>query len=160
MRRVILAGMVILGCVAGWAADYATDGADPGRTGWVKGEKVFNKTDVKTMKLLWKVHLDGATRQMHNTFPPLVLDGVTTTSGSKEIAVISGISDDLWAFDTATGKQLWHKHFDSTYDEGAAVGVEARFAPADRQTFRQWDLAAARENIRSIRFRGMGVCAR
>src|SRR6185436_7980418 len=54
--------------------------------------------------------------------PPVILEKVTTTSGPKEIAVISGISDDLWAFDTATGKQLWHKHFDSNYDENAAGG--------------------------------------
>jgi hypothetical protein len=51
------------------------------------------------------VHLDGATRQMHNTLPPLVLQSVATTSRPKEIAVISGISDNLSAFDTATGNR-------------------------------------------------------
>jgi hypothetical protein len=110
---------MILGCMAGWAADYVADGGDPGRTGWVKDEKVFNKTNVKTMKLLWKVQLPSTPRQMHSLFPPVILEKVATSSGMKEVAVISGISDDLWGFDTATGKQLWHKHFDSTYDEGA-----------------------------------------
>ena len=119
MRKIALAGIVAFGCMAGWAADYVADGGDAGRTGWVKDEKVFNKTNVKTMKLLWKVHLDGATRQMHNMFPPTVIEKVTTSSGVKEIAVVSGISDDLWGFDTETGKQIWHKHFDSTYEDAA-----------------------------------------
>lgn len=114
MRRVALAGFVI--CVFGWAADYVADGPDPGRTGWLKDEKIFNKTNVKNMKLLWKVKLDGVTRQMHNLFPPVVLEKVTTTRGPKEIAVVSGISDDVWAFDTASGTQLWHKHFDNSMD--------------------------------------------
>ncbi len=116
MRKLILAA-IFVGCVAGWAADYVADGGDPGRTGWIKNEKVFNKTNVKTMKLLWKAKLASTPRQMHSLFPPVILQDVTTTSGAKEIAIISGISDDLWAFDTATGKQLWQKHFDSTYEE-------------------------------------------
>jgi hypothetical protein len=121
MRKLVLAA-IFVGCVAGWAADYVADGGDPGRTGWIRNEKVFNKTNVKTMKLLWKTKLESTPRQMHSLFPPVILQDVTTTSGTKEIAIISGISDDLWAFDTATGKQLWHKHFDSTYDEATAGG--------------------------------------
>ena len=117
MRKLSLTGLAVLGCMLGWTADYVADGGDPGRTGWVKDEKVFNKTNVKTMKLFWRVHLDGATRQMHNMFPPTVIEKVSTPGGMKEIAVVSGISDDLWGFDTATGKQLWHKHFDSTYED-------------------------------------------
>lgn len=117
-----LTGIVLLGAAGGWAANYTMDGADAGRTGWVKNEKVFSKTNVKNMKLLWKIQLPSTPRQMHSLFPPVIVDGVTTPSGPKEIAVISGISDDLWGIDTSNGKELWHKHFDSTYDEAAAGG--------------------------------------
>jgi len=122
MRKLSLLGIAVFGCMLGWAADYVGDGPDAGRTGWVKDEKVFNKTNVKTLHLLWKVKLESVTRQMHNLFPPTVIENVATTSGPKEVAVVSGITDDLWGFDTATGKQLWHKHFDSTYDDSATGG--------------------------------------
>ena len=115
MRRLSIIGIVIFGSALGWAADYLADGPDAGRTGWVKGEKVFNTTNVKTMKLLWKIKLDSAPREMHNLFPPVVVEKVTTPSGTREIAVVSGISDNLFGIDTETGKQLWTKHFDSTY---------------------------------------------
>ncbi len=162
MRKLSITAIITFGCMAGWAVDYIADGGDPGRTGWVKDEKVFNKTNVKTMKLLWKVKLDGVTRQMHNMFPPTVIEKVSTSSGVKEIAVVSGVSDDLWGFDTATGKQIWHKHFDSNYDENAAGGRGGSTLCPGGQT----DTPAigpgsgSLKNIRFIPFRGMGVCAK
>lgn len=115
MRRVYFIGAVALLGVIGWAADYPADGPDSGRTGWVKNEKVFNTSNVKSMKLLWKVKLDNAPREMHNLFPPVVLENVATSSGPKEIAVVAGISDNLFGIDTSNGKILWSKHFDSDY---------------------------------------------
>jgi hypothetical protein len=108
-------GAIALLGVIGWAANYPADGPDAGRTGWVKNEKIFNTTNVKSMKLLWKVRLDNAPREMHNLFPPLVVENVATASGRKEIAIVAGVSDNLFALDTADGKLLWSKHFDSDY---------------------------------------------
>jgi outer membrane protein assembly factor BamB len=119
MQKLSLAGIILLSSVLGWSADYLADGPDAGRTGWVKNEKIFNTTNVKGMKLLWKLKLDSTPREMHNLFPPVVVDKVTTSSGVKEIAVVAGITDDLFGIDTATGKQIWHKHFDSTFVQPA-----------------------------------------
>jgi outer membrane protein assembly factor BamB len=115
MRKPTIIGIILFGTALGWGADYVADGGDIGRTGWVKGEKIFNTTNVKNMKLLWKIKLDTAPREMHNLFPPVVVEKVTTSSGVKEIALVAGISDNLFAIDTATGKQIWNKHFDSNY---------------------------------------------
>jgi outer membrane protein assembly factor BamB len=115
MRKLSLIGIIIFGSVLGWSADYLTDGPDIGRTGWVRDEKIFNTANVKNMKLLWKIKLESAPRQMHNFFAPLVVEKVAVSGGTKEIAVVSGISDDLFGIDVASGKQIWHKHFDSTF---------------------------------------------
>ena len=131
MKKFALTGLMLFGCMAGWAADYLTDGYDNARTGWVKDEKVFNKTNVKSMKLMWKVHVDSTPRQMHSLMIPLIAENVTTGAGKKEIALMSGISDDLWAFDTADGKVLWHKSYPaetlnsggSTLCPGGQLGV-------------------------------------
>ena len=115
MRRLSFTAIIIFGCAMGWGADYLADGPDNGRTGWVRDEKIFNTTNVKNMKLLWKIKLDSQPREMHNFFAPLVAEKVATPSGDKEIAVFAGISDDLFGIDVAAGKQIWHKHFDSTF---------------------------------------------
>ena len=119
MRKLNVISIALLCGALGWAADYLADGPDMARTGWVRNEKVFTKDNVKNMKLLWKIKLDSTPRQMHNLFPPLVVGSVATSGGNKEIAVVAGISDDLWGIDTATGKEIWHKHFDSN-DPAAA----------------------------------------
>ena len=55
------------------------------------------------MKLLWKVQTDNQPRQMHNLFPPLIAGNVSTPAGDKEIAVLAGVSDNIYGIDVETG---------------------------------------------------------
>jgi outer membrane protein assembly factor BamB len=103
------------------ATDFLTEGVDNARTGWVKDEKVFTPANVGSMKLLWSVKLDSKPRAMHNLFAPLVAERVTTATGPREIAVVAGVSDDLFGIDVATGKQIWHRHFDNLLPNQPAV---------------------------------------
>ncbi len=98
-------------------ANWLTDGGDPQRTAWQKNETLITKDSVKNMKLMWKLQLDNKPRQMHNLFPPLIVSDVTTPEGPKEIAVVAGVSDNLYGIDVATGKQIWKRQFDSTFVE-------------------------------------------
>ena len=118
---------VALAVLASWvplmASDYLTEGNDPGRTGWMKDEKVFTLANVKDMKLLWKVKLDSQPREMHNLFSPLIAERVTTARGAREVAIVAGISDDLFGIDVASGELLWKKRYEST------------FAPTDKTVY-------------------------
>src|SRR5262245_10041809 len=113
--RPVFAAVIVLAGSAPRAAEYLSGGVDLGRTGWIKDEKVFTTANVKDMKLLWKVTIDSTPRQMHNLFQPLVAERVTTPQGPREMAVVAGVSDDLFGIDVATGELMWRKHFDSTY---------------------------------------------
>jgi type 1 glutamine amidotransferase len=97
-----------LAVLASWvplmASDYLTEGNDPGRTGWMKDEKVFTLANVKDLKLLWKVELESQPREMHNLFSPLIAGRVMTARGPREIAIVAGISDDLFGIDVASGE--------------------------------------------------------
>ncbi len=73
------------------------------------------------MKLLWKIKLDNQTRQMHSLFPPLIVGSATTSAGPKQIAVVAGVSDNLFGIDVEKGTLLWKRHFDSTYQEPPPV---------------------------------------
>ena len=116
--RMLRAGIVIVLCstVAG-ATDFLTEGWDSARTGWVRDEKVFTTANVGSMKLLWKATFDSTPRAMHNLFAPLVAERVATPHGPRELAVVAGVSDDLFGVDVATGEQIWHRRFDSTLEK-------------------------------------------
>ena len=75
------------------------------------------------MKLLWKVKLESQPREMHNLFSPLIAERVTTARGAREVAIVAGISDDLFGIDVASGELLWKKRYEST------------FAPTDKTVY-------------------------
>ena len=68
------------------------------------------------MKLVWKLQLDNKSRQLHNLFPPMIVSDVQTPQGPKQIGVVAGVSDNVYGIDLDTGKQLWKRTFDSTFD--------------------------------------------
>src|SRR5262245_17165442 len=106
----------------GKRADWMTDGADPQRTAWQRNETLLTKGNVKDMKLLWKIKLDNEPRQMQSLVPPLIAGNVTTPSGTKEIAVVAGVSDNVYGIDVDTGTLLWKRHFDSTFAPPTGAG--------------------------------------
>ena len=84
-------------------ADWLTDGGDSQRTAWQKNERLLSVSSVKGMKLLWKYKTDNQPREMHALFPPLIVGRVQTAAGLRQVAVVAGISDNLYAIDVATG---------------------------------------------------------
>lgn len=125
MRRLVLPLLLAAGLMC-WAApppqaaapggdNYLAEGGNPQRDAWQRNETILNTGNVSHLTLLWKTKLDSTPREMTNLFPPLVAAGVQTPNGTKQIAVVAGVSDDLWGLDADNGQVLWHKHFDSTY---------------------------------------------
>jgi outer membrane protein assembly factor BamB len=124
--------LVLLGCLSGWnprpqaqsrkLADWLTDGGDIERTAWQKDERLLSTTSVRSMTLLWKTRLDNEPRQMHNLLPVLIAGNVATASGSKQIALVTGVSDNLYALDAETGAMLWKLHFESSWTPPAGGG--------------------------------------
>ena len=103
-------------------ADWLTDGGDPQRTAWQRNETILNKDNVKDMKLLWKVKLDNQPRQMHSLFPPLIAGNVATADGTKEIAIVAGVSDNIFAIDVDNGHAALEAAFRQHVPGAAATG--------------------------------------
>lgn len=117
MRQIGVALALALAVVVRvWGAEYLTAGVNPQRTGWVKDEKVFTPANVSRMKLLWKTKIESTPREMHNLFPPLVAERVTTVRGPRQVLVVPGVSDDLFGVDALSGEMVWSRHFDSASD--------------------------------------------
>lgn len=92
-------------------ADWLTDGGDTVRSGWQKDEHILTPANVGQMTLLWKAETGNEARALHNLMPALIVHKVETASGTKQIVIVSGISDNLYAYDAADGTLLWKKHF-------------------------------------------------
>ena len=124
----VSAAAVALAGVSLYGSDYLTEGVDNARTGWMRNEKIFNTTNVRTMKLLRKMTAESTPRQMHNLFAPLIKEGVQTPRGAKEIAIFAGISDELFAYDVSNGELLWRRTFDSIYPQ-VTTGTGSTLCP-------------------------------
>src|SRR5262245_50096122 len=103
--------------------DWTTDGGDNQRTGWNKNEKILTKDNIKNHQLVWKVSTGNQVRALHALMPALVIGRLTTASGVKEVAFVSGISDNLYAIDVAAGTMLWKKHWDYQAPAGRGGGA-------------------------------------
>jgi hypothetical protein len=127
MKKFVLGTAVALCCLSGYTLtaqraaapppapalyDWTTDGGDNQRTGWNKSEKTLTKTNIGRLKLLWKIQTDNNVRALHALMPALVLGQLKTPSGVKQVAFVSGISDNLYAIDVQAGQILWKKHWD------------------------------------------------
>jgi outer membrane protein assembly factor BamB len=106
----------------GKLADWLTDGGDVQRTAWQRNEKILTTANVKNMKLLWKTKLDNPPRQMHNLLPVLIASDVATSSGPKQIVLVTGVSDNLYGLDAENGALLWKHHFKTDWVPPAGGG--------------------------------------
>jgi len=103
-------------CCAGlYGADWLTDGGNSQRTNWQRDEKLLSVSSAKDISLLWKIQLNSEPRQMHNLFPPLIIDKLNTPRGTRQVAIVAGVSDNLFAIDVEKGELIWSKHFDSNW---------------------------------------------
>ncbi len=92
-----------------FAEDWTTFGGDPQRTGWARDEKDLTKDSIKKLKLEWKLKLNNTSKEMNSLTAPLVHSKVITPHGFKEVVLIAGASDKIFAIDADTGKLMWEK---------------------------------------------------
>jgi glucose dehydrogenase len=112
------------------AAEWPTDGGNPKRDAWQRDEKILTKSNVKNLKVLWSLKLDNQPQEMHSLFPALIAEKVTTAGGPRQIAIVAGSSDNVYAIDVDTGKLIWKKHL-STLLRLLADGQATRCALRD-----------------------------
>ena len=108
---------VMLGAALGaavWGGDWLTFGGDPARSGWAKGEKEITKENAKSMQLLWKLKIENTPRELNFLMAPVVATGIYGPFGVKDILVVGGSSDDLYAIDAELGRVLWKKTFEAS----------------------------------------------
>jgi outer membrane protein assembly factor BamB len=114
-RKIFVILTLGLACLSAQGADWLTDGGNSQRTNWQKDEKILSTATAKNMSLLWQMKLPSAAKQMHNLFPPLVINSLNTSSGPRQVAIVAGVDDNLFAIDVEKGEVIWKKHFESNW---------------------------------------------
>jgi hypothetical protein len=112
----VLAGLLLAsmaGAIAQPASDWPTWGFDQQRSGWNKDEAVLSKANVSRMRLLWTAQLPTKIQNtaLSTLTAPIVVTGVRTPDGAKDLVFTVDVDDTIHAVDAATGKTVWQKSF-------------------------------------------------
>jgi outer membrane protein assembly factor BamB len=98
----------------GAVINWLTDGFDNQRTGWNRSETILTRKNVKNLRILWKIQTGNQVRALHSLMPVLIVGRLNTSNGPREVGIVNGISDNLYAFDVDSGTMLWQKHWTYT----------------------------------------------
>jgi len=105
------------------ANDWPTYGYDQERTGWNRGETTLTKDNVSKLKIQWSTQLSTPPTDvaLSTLTPPVVIAGVSTSEGTKNLLLLLGADDTLFALDTDSGKVLWQKTYPNPIKPGRAA---------------------------------------
>jgi outer membrane protein assembly factor BamB len=91
------------------AGDWVMFGGNPQRTGFAKDETKITRDNVKTLKLEWKAKLDNESKELNSLTVPVITVNLPTSKGFRDIVVIAGSSDRVFALNADDGKIMWQK---------------------------------------------------
>jgi outer membrane protein assembly factor BamB len=102
---------LLLAAAALSAADWLTFGGDPQRTSWAKEETKITQANVGRLDVEWKLQLPNQAKELNSLTVPVIVEQVFTPRGVKDVVIVAGALDTLFAVDADTGRVLWQKQF-------------------------------------------------
>jgi outer membrane protein assembly factor BamB len=113
MRKFILPVLTAtVAAFAMWAADWPSLSGNPQREGWAKSEKAFNRENARNIELLYKFRVENQARGLSALTGPIVNGMLITYLGFKEMLVIGGSEDNVFAIDADLNRRIWNRHFE------------------------------------------------
>ena len=103
--------------------EWLTWGYDQERTGWNRAETSLNTKNVKGLKQIWSTQLNVPVDKyvMSTMTAPVVVAGVQTAQGVKDLLFIHGANDVLFAVDAGSGQTVWQKAYTNPHKSTAPV---------------------------------------
>jgi outer membrane protein assembly factor BamB len=101
-------------CVSAASAqtgEWTTYGHDPQRSGFATDEHAFSTSNVSSLGLEWKTIVPNEPIVLTGLTAPLVVRGVKTENGTKNLVLVAGSSDHIFALDADTGALTWKTDF-------------------------------------------------
>lgn len=110
MKKSIRIVLLALGSY-GLRADWLTFGGNPQRTGFSSEKTPISRQTAGSLTLDWKLKLDNQAKELNSLTAPVIVESVYTGKGVKDVLVVAGASDKLFAIDAENGRVLWQKSF-------------------------------------------------
>ncbi len=111
LKGAILGAIAAVTVIYPCAADWLTFGGDAQRSGWARQEKKLTTENVGKLGLVWKLQLDNVQKELNSLTVPVVIENVFTPRGVKDIVIVAGSADNLYAIDADSGKLIWKRTF-------------------------------------------------
>ena len=93
------------------AADWATFGHDPQRSGWAMEETTLSPANVSNLGLKWKTKVKNEAYSLSALTAPVVASDISTVRGVRSVVYVAGITGTVFALDAQTGEELWTHTF-------------------------------------------------
>lgn len=98
-------------------ANWNNSGGDPQHTGWERTDARISKDTVKDLQLLWKMKLEGQSKEVQPKgprpiLPPAILGQLISYRGFRELAFVGASSDIVYSIDADLGRLFWQKHLE------------------------------------------------
>jgi len=93
--------------------EWLTWGYDQERTGWNRAETTLTPKTVGKLKQIWSTQLSVPVDKyvLSTMTAPVLVAGVATAQGPKDLLIIHGANDMLFAVDATSGQTVWQKSF-------------------------------------------------
>jgi len=103
--------------------EWLTWGYDQERTGWNRAETTLSPKTVGKLKQVWSTQLSVPVDKyvLSTMTAPVVVAGVATAQGPKDLLFVHGANDTVFAVDAGSGQQLWSKSFTNPNKSTAPV---------------------------------------
>lgn len=108
-----------------WAADWPMVGGGPQRNGWARSERLIDKSNVSTLKLLYKVRPDNQSRGLNSLTAPIINGNLITYRGFKEMLIFGASTDKVFSVDADLNNTLWEARMEYRRDQPPADGPTA-----------------------------------
>ncbi len=109
--RLLLFLLLIVSAAAAQTGQWTTFGHDPQRSGFASDEHAFSPSNVSSLGLVWKTVVPNEPLVLNGLTAPLIVRGVKMATGQKDLVIVAGSSDHIYAMDAETGDLVWKKDF-------------------------------------------------
>ncbi len=106
--------LFIVSAASGQTGQWTTFGHDSQRSGFAKDEHAFSPSNVSALGLLWKTVVPNRPLFLSGLAAPLLVREVKTSAGPKNLVIVAGSSDHVYAVDAETGALAWKTDFTVT----------------------------------------------
>ena len=107
----LLSLFLCISAASAQSGQWTSYGHDPQRSGFAADEHAFSLSNVSSLGLEWKTIVPNEPLVLTGLTAPLVVRGVTSENGTRNLVIVAGSSDHIFALDAETGALAWKRDF-------------------------------------------------